>query len=108
MESLNIPYKPVFDQEIQKIVENSNNNEVINMTKRAPHTQAAFIVYLINQLSLKFKDDQRVTADQVSEVCQLNVATLKELYLEVKKADEIAKLVEGVNKFRDLSQLKKP
>jgi hypothetical protein len=33
------------------------------MTKRAPHTQAAFIVYLINQLSLKFKDDQRVTAD---------------------------------------------
>ena len=63
MESLNILIKPVFDFEIQKIVDNSNNNEVTNMTKRAPHTQAAFIVYLINQLSLKFKDDQRVSAE---------------------------------------------
>jgi hypothetical protein len=78
------------------------------MTKRAPNTQAAFIVYLINQLSLKFKEEQRVSAEQVAEVCQLNVATLKELYLEVKKADEIPKLVEGVIKFRDVSHLKKP
>jgi hypothetical protein len=63
MGSLDIPINPVFDQEIQKIVDNSNNNEVTNMTKRAPHTQAAFIVYLINQLSLKFKDSQRVSAE---------------------------------------------
>jgi hypothetical protein len=78
------------------------------MTNRAPSTQAALIVYLINQLSLKFKDSQRVSAEQVSEVCKLNVATLKELYLELKKADEIPKLVEGVIKFRDVSHLKKP
>jgi hypothetical protein len=41
-------------------------------------------------------------------VCQLNVATLKEVYLEVKKADEIPKLVEGLNKFKEVSELKKP
>jgi hypothetical protein len=44
----------------------------------------------------------------VAEVCQLNVATLKEMYLEIKKANEIPKLVEGVYKFKDVSELKKP
>jgi len=41
-------------------------------------------------------------------VCQLNVATLKEVFLEIKKADEIPKLVHGVYKFKDASELKKP
>lgn len=49
--------RPVFDREVEQIQENSVNYEVNHLTKRAPHTQAAFVVYLINQLSQKFKDD---------------------------------------------------
>jgi len=44
----------------------------------------------------------------VAEVCQLNVATLKEVYLEIKKADEIPKLIAGLNKFKDVKELRKP
>ena len=77
----------MFDKDVEKIFENSVNYEVDHLTKRAPHSQAAFVVYLINQLSEKFKDGQRMSAEGISKLCQLNVATLREVYLEVKKSE---------------------
>jgi hypothetical protein len=41
-------------------------------------------------------------------MCQLHVATLREVYSEVKKQNGLALLVENVKNFKDISELKKP
>jgi len=56
--------RPFFEPEIKCIVENAKKYEIDKLTNKAPHTQAAIIVYLVTQLSTKFNEKK----EEITEI----------------------------------------